>query len=81
MFLISSAGKLLTRFDNELDINLKLSINLILYDISTVLSLPSLSIFVICFLIDTEKLIYLSAFPPKHLNCPLNSSASSLIIK
>ena len=66
MFLISSAAKLSTRLDNELDINLKLSIDFILYDIFTILSLPSLSIFVICFLIGTEKVISFSVFSPKH---------------
>ena len=69
MILISSAAKLLTRFDNELDINLKLSINFILY----VINLPLLSS---SFLIGTEKMFF-----PKHSNWPSNSSASSLIIK
>ena len=61
------------RFDNELDINLKISINFILY----VIDLPLSS----SFLISTEKVIYFSVFSPKHSNCPSNSSASSLIIK
>ena len=82
MFLISSAAKLSARLDNELDINLKLSVDFILCDIFTTLSLSSLSIFVISFLIGTEKVIYFSAFSPKHSNiCPLNSFASPLIIK
>ena len=61
--------RLLTRLDNELDINLKLSINLILY------FLP------LSFLIGNEKVIYFPVFSPKHLNPPSNSSAISLIIK
>ena len=82
MFLISSAAKLLTRFDNELDMNIKLSIKIILCDIFIILSLPSLSIFVIFFLIGTEKVINFSVFSPKHSNCcPLNSFTGSLIIK
>ena len=71
--LRSPSDKLSTRFDNELDINLKLSINFILYVIDLPLS--------ISFLIGAEKEIYLSAFSPKHSNCPSNSSAISLIIK
>ena len=81
MFLILLAAKLSRRLDYELDMNLKLSINFILYDISTILSLSSLSIFLICYLTGTEKVMYFFVFSPKHSNCPLNSSASSLIIK
>ena len=81
MFLISSAAKLSARLDNELDMNLKLSINFVLYDTFIISSLPSLSTFVICFLIGTGKIIYFSAFSPKHSNCSPNSSANSLIIK
>ena len=64
MFLSSSAFKLSARFNNELDINLKPSINFILYVID--LQLAS------SFLIGTEKVIYFSVFSPKHLNCPSN---------
>ena len=64
--------RLSTRLDNELDINLKLSINLILYVI--ILSVSS-------FLLGAEKVTYFSVFCPSTPNCPLNSSASSLIIK
>ena len=81
MFLMSSVAKLQTRLDNELDLNLKLSINFIFYDIFIILSLPSLSIFVICFLIGSEKVIYFSVFSPKHSNGPSTSSANPLIIK
>ena len=45
----SPSDKLLTRFDNKLDINLKLSINFILHVVVLPLS--------ICFLIGTEKVI------------------------
>ena len=48
------------RFDSEVDINLKLSINFSLYVI--VLQLSN------SFLISTEKVIYFSVFSPKHLN-------------
>ena len=68
----SHSDKLLTRFDNKLDINLKLSINFILY----VVVLPLSS----CFLIGTEKVIYFSVFFPKHSNFPFSFSANSLIL-
>ena len=64
------SDKLSIRLDNELGINLKLSINFVLYEIF----LPLLN----SFLIDTEKVIYFSVFSPKHSNCPSNSSTSSL---
>ena len=51
---------MLTSFDNETDINLKLSINFSLY--VAVLPLSS------SFLIGTEKVIYFSVFSPKHSN-------------
>ena len=51
---------MLTRFDNETDINLKLSINFSLY----VIVLPLSS----SFLTGTEKEIYFSVFSPKHSN-------------
>ena len=69
----TSSDKLSARFDNELDINLKLSINFILYVIDFPLSRS--------FLNGTEKVIYFSVFCLKHSNCPSNSSDSSLIIK
>ena len=49
-----------TGFYNEVDINLKLSINFSLYVI--VLPLPS------SFLVGTEKVLYFPAFSPKHSN-------------
>ena len=61
-----------TRFGNEIDINLKLSINFVLYVDFSLLSSS--------FLIGTEKK-YFSVFSPKHSNCPSNSFASSLIMK
>ena len=77
MLLILSAAKLSTRLHNELEMNLKLSISLILYDIFTILSLLTLSIFVICFLIGTEKETHFSVFSPKNsIGSHLNSSAS-----
>ena len=54
----SHSDKLLTRFDNKLDINLKLSINFILHVVVLPLS--------ICFLVGTEKVLYFSVFFPKH---------------
>ena len=74
--LLLISDKLSTRFDNLLGMNLQLSINFILYVIVSSLSLPC------SFLIGVEKLIYFSAFSPKHSNSlPLKSSLNSLIMK
>ena len=60
-FVLSSpSDKLSKRFYNELDINLKLSINFNFYVI--VLALSS------SFLIGTEKVIYFSVFSSEHSN-------------
>ena len=56
------SDKLSIRFDNELEMNLKLSINVILYVIDLPLSSSSL--------IGTGKVIYHSVFSPRHSNCP-----------
>ena len=60
ILLWSLSDKYLTSFDNEVDVNLNLSINFSLY--VTVLPLSS------SFLIGTEKVIYFSVFSPKHSN-------------
>ena len=67
------SDKLSTRFDSEVDVKLKLSINFSLYVIVLLLSSS--------FLIGTEKVIYFSVFSPKHSNWPSNSFANCLIIK
>ena len=54
--------------DNEVDVNLKLSINLGLYVIVLLSSH--------FFLIGTEKVIYFSMFSPIQLSSPLSSSAN-----
>ena len=54
-FLLIS-DKLSTRSNNDVDVNLKLSINFILY------------IFVLSFLIGTEKVIYFSVYSRKQSN-------------
>ena len=66
--LLKIPDVLSTRFDNKLDINLKLSINLILY----VICLPLLS----SFLIGKEKAIYFSVLSPIQLTSPLNYFAN-----
>ena len=63
----------MNKFDNEVDINLKLSRNFSLYLIVLLLSSS--------FLIGTEKVIYFSVFSPKHSNQPLNSFANCLTMK
>ena len=65
--------KLWTRLDNEVDVNLWLSINLSL----CVIVLPLSSYF----LIGTENVIYFSVFSPMQSNWPSNSSANCLIMK
>ena len=60
-------------FDNKVDINLKLSINLSLCVIVLLLSSSSS--------IGTEKVIYFSVFSLKHSYLPSNSFANSLNIK
>ena len=74
LLLWSPSERSSTRLDNELDINSKLSKNFILYVIVLLFSISSF--------IGTEGyLLYFSVFFPRHLNCSLNYSASSLIIK
>ena len=61
---INPFNKLSTRLDNELDLNIKLSINFILYIIVLPLSRS--------FLMGTENVIYFSVFSPKYSNYPSN---------
>ena len=70
--LWSPSDYLSTRLDNELDRNLKVSINFILYLIDLPLSRN--------LLIGAEKVIHFSVFSPKHSDWPSNSFAISLII-
>ena len=67
------SDKYLTSFDSDVDINIKLSINFILYLIDLPLSSSSLT--------GTEKVIYFPVLSPKHSNWLLNSFASLLITK
>ena len=71
-FLLIS-DNLSTRFDNEVGINVKLSINFSL----CVVVLPLQC----SFLIGTEKVIYFSVFSPIRSNWPPNSSANCSFIK
>ena len=59
---------------DDVAMNLKLSINFILYVIS-------ISLFSIFFFIGTENAIYFSVFSPKHSKLPSDSFTSSLIMK
>ena len=78
LFLWIPSERLLTRFDNELAINLPLPINCRMYTFS--ISSPFLLILVTSFSIGTEKVMYFSLFFPEQLNCFSNSSANSFII-
>ena len=72
--LLLISDKLSTRFDNEICINLQLSINSSLYVVVLQLSCS--------FLIGTEKVMYFSVFSPKQSKLPeLNSLANYLIMK
>ena len=62
---MNSLSKIITRFDNELAINLALSINFNLYNMFFVTSSPFLLILITNFSIGTEKIIYFSVFSPK----------------
>ena len=66
--LLKISDILSTSSDNEVDINLKLSINLSL----RVIVLPSSHYF----LIGTEKVMYFSIFSPIQLSSPLIYSAN-----
>ena len=46
-----------------------------------VISSPFLSVLLTSFSIGVETVMYFSVFSPKQFNCPLNSSASSFVIK
>ena len=78
---MNSFRKLLARFDNEVAINLALSINYSLKDIGFLISSPFLSILVTAFSIETKKVVNFLLFFPKHLNFSSNSFTSSFIIK
>ena len=67
-FCIPSA-RLLTGFNNELAINLALSMNCNLWDVIFVISSPSLSVLVNSFSIEIVKAMYFSMFSPKQVNC------------
>ena len=73
--------KPLTRFHNELAINLGLSINHKMQDIFFVIFSLFLSILVTSFSIVTVTVMYFSVFSPKQVNYFSNSSASSFMIK
>ena len=63
--LCTPSDKLSTRLDDDLEINLKLSINFSLY----IINLPSSP----SFSIGTLNVIYFSVFSPKYSNWLLNS--------
>ena len=71
--LLKIPDVLSTSSDNEVGLNLQLSINLSLYVIVLLLSHS--------FLIGTEKVIYFSILSPIQLGAPLNSIANLFIIK
>ena len=73
--------RLATRFDKEVAINLALSINFILKDKVTTLSLLSRSMLVTSFFLGTEKFLNFSLFFPRHWNFPSDSFAHYLMIK
>ena len=68
--LCRPSARLSGRLDKELAINLTLSVNLIWY----------FTVFpIFCVSIDTEKVMFFSVFPHRHLNWSWNLSASCSI--
>ena len=75
------SARLLTSFDNELAINLVLSINRKMYNICFVTFSPFLSIIASSYSFGTVKVMYFSVFSPKQINSFSNSFANSFMIK
>ena len=69
LILWTPSEKLLTRFNNELAINLALLTNCNMQGIFFVISSPFLSILASSFSFGTVKVMYFSGFSPKQLNC------------
>ena len=78
---MTSVSNILTRFDNEIAINLVLSINCNLYNIVLMISFTFLLFLVTSFSIETGKVMYFSVFSTKQVNYLSNSSATSFMIK
>ena len=74
-------SRILRRPDNDLAMNLSLSINYNLKDMGFVISSQFLSILANSFCTGTQKLMYFSVFSSEKLNCYSNFSSSSFIIK
>ena len=68
LILWSPSDKLLTRFDNELAINLPVLIHCKMLDIFFVIPSPFLSILATFFSIGTVKVMYFSRVSPKQVN-------------
>ena len=81
MILGSPPDRLLTIFDNELAINLAVSVNCIKWDIFFVISSSFLLILATFFSAGTVKFMYFSVFSPRQVNCFSNSSANYFMIK
>ena len=69
LILWTLSEKLLTRFNNELAINLALLTNCNMQEKIFVISFPFLLILVSSFSFGTVKVMYFSGFSPKQLNC------------
>ena len=78
---MNSFRKIMTKFDNELAINLALSINCSMYGIFHVIFSPLLPVLVTSFSIGTVKVIYFSLLFPKEVKKFSNSSTKSFMIK
>ena len=80
LILWTLSERLLTRLDNELTVNITLSISVNMKDIFFIISPPFLLILLTSFSIKTVKVMYFSVFSPEHLNRFLNFSANSFMI-
>ena len=80
LILWSTSERLLTRFDNELAINIVLSLKCKMEDIFFVIYSSFLSILVTSFSIGTKTGMYYSVFSPKQVNY-FNFSANTFMKK
>ena len=81
LFLWISLARFLTRFDNELAINLGLSMNSTLWDYFFCNFFSIFLVLVTYFCIRNKRFMCFSVLSPKQVNCFSNSSANSFMIK
>ena len=78
---MNSSERLSARFVNELAIIFAQSMNCNLWHVSFVIFTLFLSILLTSLSIETVKAIHFSVVSPKQVNCFINFSANSFVIK